>query len=100
MDLARFRLAEVTALASVDLALAALPVRSAQLELLQLAGRGAGQFVAELDRRRALVASEALLTPRPQVRLGHFRTRREDHQRLDRLTPLVVRYPDDAHLGD
>ena len=34
---------------SVDLALAALPVGRAQLELLQLAGGGAGQLVAELD---------------------------------------------------
>ena len=34
---------------SVDLAVAALPVGGAELELLELAGGGAGQLVAELD---------------------------------------------------
>ena len=55
---------------SVDLALAAFPVGAAELELLELAGGGAGELVAELDRRGALEAGQALLAPRPQLVLG------------------------------
>src|SRR5437763_4674061 len=43
---------------SVDLAVAALPVVGAELELLQLAGRGSGQCVAEVDGARALEVGE------------------------------------------
>src|SRR5437879_9206934 len=43
----------------VDLALAAGPEGLAQLELLELAGGRAGQGLAELDRRRALVLRHA-----------------------------------------
>src|SRR5687767_14846835 len=45
---------------SVDLPLAALPERGAQLELLQLARRGAGELGAEFDLLGALVAGELL----------------------------------------
>jgi hypothetical protein len=38
----------------VDLAVASLPVLLAELELLELAGGGAGELVAELDGARAL----------------------------------------------
>ncbi len=44
--------------ALVDEPLAALPVRRAQLELLELAGRGARERVAELDLGRALEVRE------------------------------------------
>ena len=47
----------------VHLAVAAFPVRRPQLELLQLAGRGAGQLGGELDRRRCLEARQPLLAP-------------------------------------
>ena len=77
-----------------------LPVGRAQLELLELAGRGAGELVAELDRRRALVAG--------QPRCGSARSARprspslpgrEHDQRLDRLAPLLVGHADHRRLG-
>src|SRR4051794_34697783 len=85
---------------SVDLALAPLPVRRPQLELLQLAGRRAGELVAELDSRRRLVAGGALLAPRDQLGLGDLLTGSEHDERLDRLPPLLVGDADDGHLGD
>src|SRR5262249_60785920 len=45
---------------SVDAALAALPVGLPDLPLEQLARRVAGQRLGEVDRRRALVAGQAL----------------------------------------
>jgi hypothetical protein len=48
-----------------------LPSRAlAQLELLQLAGGGAGELVAELDRGRALVVGEALAAVGDELGLG------------------------------
>src|SRR5690242_18534196 len=85
---------------SVDLPLAPLPVGRAELELLQLAGGGAGQLVPELDRGGALVAGEPLLAPRPQLLLGGGGAGREDDERLDGLTPLLVGDADHADLGD
>src|SRR5699024_7861619 len=86
--------------ASVDLAVPALPVGGTQLELLQLAGRGAGQLVAELHGRRRLVAGDPLLAPGDDVRLGRRAALGEDDERLDRLAPLLAGHADDGDLGD
>ena len=79
---------------AVDLAVAAFPVGLAQLELLELAGGGAGQRVAELDRRRALEVRHAVAAVRDEV-LGRRRLALAQHdQRLDRLAPLLVGHAD------
>ena len=54
----------VSSAPSVDLAVLTLPEGGAELELLQLAGGRAGEFVAELDPLRALVAGDAGAWPR------------------------------------
>ena len=66
------------------------PVGLAQLELLELAGGGAGQLGAELDRRRALVVGQALAAELDQVGLRGRRPRAQHHERLHRLAPLLV----------
>src|SRR5450432_3763636 len=58
-------------LESVDLAVAAFPVRGPQLVLLELAGGGAGQLVAELDRRRALEVGQSAPAVLDELGLGH-----------------------------
>src|SRR3954447_5611278 len=78
---------------SVDVALAALPVRGAQLLLEDLAARVARQGVQPLDAGRALepgqvlagVVDDRLLGQRRAVRVGGA----HDH-RLRRLPPAVV----------
>src|SRR5687768_10754268 len=55
---------------SADLAIVTLPVRTPQLELLQLPGRRAGQLRAELDALGDLVAGEAGAAVLPEVVLG------------------------------
>src|SRR6185295_2023427 len=54
----RCRASPRSSAALVHAAIAAGPVRLAQAELLQLAGRRAGQRVAELDRGRTLVVRQ------------------------------------------
>src|SRR5690348_1956876 len=84
----------------VHLALEALPIGRPKLELLQLAGRGAGELVAELDGGRGLVAGDLGLAVLDQLVLGQRRARGLDHERLDRLAPLLVGDADDGDLGD
>src|SRR4051794_29380432 len=55
------------ATSSIDLALPALPVWRPQPELLELAGGRAGELVAELHARRALVVREVLPAVLDQV---------------------------------
>src|SRR5439155_1236740 len=69
----------------VHLPLAPGPVRLAELELLELAGGCAGERVAQLDRRRALVVRHARATERDQVGRTRLRARPQHHQRLDGL---------------
>ena len=57
-------------------AVASLPVGRAQLELLQLARRGTGERVAELDRGRALEVREPGAAVLDDLVLGHRRARR------------------------
>src|SRR5207302_6914372 len=84
----------------VDLALAPGPVGLAELELLELAGGRAGERVAQLDRRRALVVRHARATERDQVRRARLGARAEHDQRLDGLAPLLVGDADHGGLGD
>src|SRR5438477_13204913 len=84
---------------SVDLALAAFPIRGAELELLELAGGGAGQLGSELDRRRALEVGQVGAAVLDELGLGGLGACFEDDQGLDRLAPLLVGDADDADLG-
>src|SRR6267142_4063407 len=85
--------------ASVHAAGAAGPVGLAELELLELAGGGADQGVPDLDRGRALVVRHAAPTVLHQVPLGATGARAQDHERLDRLAPLLVGHADHRDLG-
>src|SRR5882672_5312618 len=85
--------------ASVHAAGAPGPVGLAELELLELAGGGADERVADLHRGRALVVGHAAPAMVHQVPLGAARARAQDHEGLDRLAPLLVRDPDDRDLG-
>ena len=76
-----------TARGSVDLALAALPVVGAELELLELAGGGAGEVVAELDRRRALEVRQTAAAVLDELLLGRLGARREHDQAPSRSRP-------------
>src|SRR4051812_16422938 len=78
----------------------ALPVRLTELELLELPGGGAGQRVAQLDRRRALEVRQPAAAVLQERRLVDGRARRQHHQRLHRLAPLVVGHADDGRFGD
>ena len=72
-----------------------------ELELLELAGGGAGELVAELDPLRALVAGELRAwsrrsrRPRSSVAAGRL-----DDERRDELAPLLVGDADHGDLGD
>src|ERR1051326_363143 len=85
---------------SVHAALAAGPVRFAQLELLQLARRGADERVTQLDRRRAFVMRHLVAAVRHQVLLRRGRARAEDDEGLDRLAPFLVGQADDRGFRD
>src|SRR6266850_7215812 len=84
--------------ASVHAAGAAGPVGLAELELLELAGGGADQGVPDLDRGRALVVRHAAPAVLHQVPLGATGARAQDHERLDRLAPLLVGHADHRDL--
>src|SRR5262245_16115251 len=72
----------------VDLPLAAGPVGLAQLELLELAGRGAGERFTELDRGRALVVRHAAPAVGHQIAGAHLVPWTQHEQALGRLAPL------------
>src|SRR5437868_134918 len=84
---------------SVHAPRAAGPVGLAQLELLELAGRGAVEGLAELDRGRALVVRHAAAAVGDQLGLGDGGAGPEDHQRLDSLAPFLVGHADHGDLG-
>src|SRR5438128_9864783 len=84
----------------VDLAVAALPVGLAQLELLELARGGAGEGVAQLDRRRAFEVGEPFTGEFHQRGLVGLLAGAEHDERFHRLTPLLVGNPDHRDLGD
>src|SRR5450759_728689 len=86
--------------ASVDPAVVTLPVRCAQLELLQLAGRRPGQRLPYLDRGRALEVGQPLPAVPDQVLLGGLLAVPQHDQCLDGLAPFRVRHADDGDLGD
>src|SRR5439155_20437650 len=69
----------------VDLAVAALPVGLAQLELLELARGGAGEGVAQLHRRRALEVGQPFAGELDQRALVGLLARSEYDERLHRL---------------
>ena len=83
---------------SIDLALHVFPIFAAQLVLLQLAGSGAGQFVTELDRGRALVVSQSIATMIDELSFGDFGTRCQHDEPLGCLAPLLVRYTDHGYF--
>src|ERR1700712_3344721 len=85
---------------SIDLALQAAPVRLAQLELLQLAGGGARQAVAQLDLLRALVAGELGAGGGDDLGLAQRGPRRERDEGGDDFAPLLVGDADHGHLGN
>src|SRR5207247_6289213 len=83
---------------SADPAVAALPVRAAELELLELAGGGARELGAEFDRRRALVVGEMVTGMRDELRLARLGAGRQHDERLHRLAPLLVARTPHRHL--
>src|SRR5437870_10644078 len=84
----------------VDLAVAALPVGLAQLELLELARGGAREGVAQFDRRRALEVGEPFAAELDERGLVGLLAGAEHDERLHRLTPLLVGDADHGDLGD
>src|SRR5262249_39435186 len=84
----------------LHVAIASNPVRLAQLALENLAVRVLRQLRKELHRRRLLVRREPQAAVLDDVCLRSLRRRPEDHQGLDGLAPLLVRYTDDSHLLD
>src|SRR5258705_10984178 len=85
--------------ASVHAAGAPGPVGLAELELLELAGGGADERVADLHRGRALVVGHAAPAMVHQVPLGGAPAGAPDPEGLDRFAPLLVRDADDRDLG-
>src|SRR3954463_12182372 len=85
---------------SVDLAVAPLPERRPELELLELAGGGAVERVAEVDGRRALVVGHAAAAVLDEIRLRRGLSLPEHDERLHRLAPLLVGDADHRALGD
>src|SRR5262245_3200740 len=84
--------------ASVHAAGPAGPVGFTELELLKLAGGGADQGVAQLDRRRAFVVGHPAPAVLDEIALGGRGARPEDDEGLDRLPPLLVGYADHRDL--
>src|SRR4029453_12380021 len=74
---------------SVHAALVSLPVRLAELELLELAGRGPRQLAPDLDRRRALEVGHARPAEVDQLLFRRRGAGLQHDQRLDRLAPLL-----------
>src|SRR6476620_419686 len=67
---------------SVHLTGSALPVRRPELELLDLAGRGAGKRAVELDGRRALVVGEVAPAVVDELALSGPSSGMKDDERL------------------
>src|ERR1700710_552485 len=85
---------------SVHLALAALPVRRAQLELLELAGGRSGELFALLHARGALVVRQVRAAVFDQFTLRDGRAGNEDDEALHRPPPLLVGHADHRRLRD
>src|SRR6266545_5241440 len=75
----------------------AAPFLLAQDVLLDLAGRGLGQF-PELDGRGRLEVRDALAAEVDDLPLGRLLAGGELHERLGPLTPLLVGHRDDRAL--
>src|SRR5205823_6818200 len=84
----------------VDLAVAALPVGLAQLELLQLARGRTGEGVAQLDRRGALEVGEPAPAELDERGLVGLLAGAQDDERLHGLAPLLVGHAYHGDLGD
>src|SRR2546425_12557714 len=84
---------------SVHPALTTRPVGLAQLELLELARRGADESIPNLDRRRALVVRHPGPTVLDELSFGAGGTRAQHDEGLDRLAPFLVGHPDHRDLG-
>src|SRR4051794_8320783 len=87
--------------ALVDEAVLAFPERGPELELLELAGGGAGELLAELDRGRALVVRDGVATVCDEHGLVDVVVSGTlHHERLDRLAPLGIGHADHRDLRD
>src|SRR6267378_5626452 len=84
---------------SVHPALTTRPVGLAQLELLELARRGADESIPNLDRRRALVVGHPGPTVLDELPFVTDRARAQHDEGLDGLAPLLVGHADDRDLG-
>src|SRR5438093_11209005 len=91
------RSATSTRTSSVDALVMAGPLLFAQLELLDLAGRGLRQR-AERDRLGDLEASQVLAREGDQVVRGRDRAGPEGDERLRDLAPARVGHADHGHL--
>src|SRR5260370_35071789 len=86
--------------ASVHAARPAPPVRLAQLELLQLAGRGTDQLIPQLDRGRALVVRHPAPAVFDEIALDGGGTRTQHDPGLHGRAPLFVRDAGPRDLRD
>src|SRR5713226_10318433 len=79
--------------ASVHATLTTRPVRLAELELLELARRGAHESIPNLDRRRALVVRHPGPAVLDELLFGAGGARAQDDEGLGGLAPLLVGPP-------
>src|SRR6266540_1883994 len=83
---------------AVDLGVATRPLLVAQGEFLDLAGRGLGQLLDELDPVGGLVVGDDAADVLDELVLSDLGVLLEDHERLGPLAPAVVRHADHGGL--